>query len=189
VDPLGMRPFAQDRRGVTLGEGAAAFLVEKPGRRPTLARLLGAAMVAEAHHPTHPQASGEGAERAVRLALQDAALQAGDIDAVSAHGTATLLNDASEVQAMRRIFGERIALASHKSQLGHTLGAAGALETAVCLLMLRKQRLYPTFALRHVAEDCAGVDHVQIARNANLRAIVKNSFAFGGQNSALVLAC
>jgi 3-oxoacyl-[acyl-carrier-protein] synthase II len=176
LDSDGMRPFHRERRGLTLGEGAAAFLIR------------GGSLVSEAYHVTHPDPSGAGAERAMHAALKEAGLRAQDISAVSAHGTATALNDAMEIRALSRIFGERIPVTAPKSQLGHTLGAAGALESVICLLMLRHQVIFPTHALTDIAAECLGVDHVRTEpRHTEVNAIMKNSFAFGGQNSALIL--
>lgn len=195
VDPLGTRPFARDRKGLTIGEGAGAFYVEREtsarrAGRPVLARLLGSAIVAEAFHATQPEPSGAGAERAMRQALADAGLSAAAVDVVSAHGTGTAQNDAMECKALARVFGRGPAVSSQKSQLGHTLGAAGAVEVAACLVMLAEQVVFPTHGLSEDALDpaCADVAHVMGAPEAReISVILKNSFAFGGQNSALCL--
>jgi 3-oxoacyl-(acyl-carrier-protein) synthase len=185
MDPEGARPFQAGRKGITIGEGAAAFVVARQGR--PMARILGSAMIGEAFHATQPDPSGAGAARAMRDALQDARLQT--VDAVSAHGTATLQNDAMECRAIASVFGAAVPVSSQKSQLGHTLGAAGALELAACILMLREQTMYSTHGLSAEVVDpaCRGVQHVFSPRRMRISTIAKNSFAFGGQNSVLIL--
>jgi 3-oxoacyl-[acyl-carrier-protein] synthase II len=195
IDPSGARPFQRERKGITIGEGAAAFLLEREAdaraaKRHVRARVLGGAVIGEAHHITQPDPTGEGALRAMRNALNDAKLERKDIDAVSAHGTATPHNDAMESRALRELFSDRVPVSSQKSQLGHTLGAAGALELAACLLMLDAQHVFPTFGLteENLDPECAGLMHVMNAPlKTPIRHLMKNSFAFGGQNSVLVL--
>ncbi len=195
VDPEGARPFQSARKGITVGEGAAAFLVEKKasayaaGRRAR-ATIAGSAIIGEAFHATQPDPTGAGAARAMRGALEDAGLKADAIDAVSAHGTATPQNDAMEAKAIHSVFGMGAPVSSQKSQLGHTLGAAGALELAACIAMLEEQRVYPTYGLtaQNLDPACDGIRHVMgEPLHRELRYIMKNSFAFGGQNSALVV--
>ncbi len=195
IDPDGARPFQRERKGITIGEGAAAFLVEREADaaragRKGRARLLGGAVIGEAHHVTQPDPSGEGARRAMQQALSDAALAPTDIDAISAHGTATPQNDAMEAKAIAELFGANVPVSSQKSQLGHTLGAAGAIELAACLIMLDEQRVFPTYGLHadNLDPACGGVHHVMGAPiDRPLRRILKNSFAFGGQNSVLIV--
>ncbi|MCC6810545.1 MAG: beta-ketoacyl-[acyl-carrier-protein] synthase family protein [Deltaproteobacteria bacterium] len=195
VDGEGARPFQKERKGITIGEGAAAFLVERKddahraGRRAR-GVVAGSAIIGEAFHATQPDPSGAGAARAMRLALEDGKLDATAIDAVSAHGTATQQNDAMEAKAVAAVFGKNVPVSSQKSQLGHTLGAAGALELAACIAMLEDQHVYPTHGLSpdNVDPACAEIQHVMGAPlRRELRYLMKNSFAFGGQNSALVV--
>ncbi len=188
IDPTGTRPFQRDRKGISIGEGAAAFVIEKNGEAK--ARVLGTAICAEAYHATQPDPSGEGAARAMRLALKDAALPADAIDAVSAHGTGTIHNDAMECLAIADVVGSEILVSSQKSQLGHTLGAAGALELAACIAMLQNQVVYATHGLAadNLDPACNNVRHVMHqAQPKKLRAMLKNSFAFGGQNACVVV--
>jgi 3-oxoacyl-(acyl-carrier-protein) synthase len=144
LDPAGTRPFDAGRRGITLGEGAAFFVLEPLSRAQArgariLAVLAGYGAGADAHHMIHPREDGDGAVRAIRLALEDAGVAAGEVDYVNAHGTGTGQNDAMEALAIRRVFGERpLAVSSSKSMLGHTLGAAAALEAAVTVLGMRE---------------------------------------------------
>ena len=192
VDPQGARPFQRERQGISIGEGAAAFVIEKEGARPARARLLGNAIVAEAFHATQPDPSGAGAERAMREAMREAGLSAGDIDAVSAHGTGTPHNDSMECAAIARLFGDSAGplVSSQKSQLGHTLGAAGSLELAACVAMLEHGVVYATHGLsaENLDPSCAKVAHVFGApAMRKVRAILKNSFAFGGQNACVVV--
>lgn len=195
VDSEGARPFQAARKGITIGEGAAAFVVErrdravKAGRKPR-AMVAGSAIIGEAFHATQPDPSGQGAARAMRLALEDAHVAPAAVDAVSAHGTATPQNDAMESKAIHSVFGDRVPVSSQKSQLGHTLGAAGALELAACIAMIEEQRVYPTYGLtaENVDPACAQLHHVMgEPLRRELRYVMKNSFAFGGQNSALLL--
>jgi 3-oxoacyl-[acyl-carrier-protein] synthase II len=194
IDAEGARPFQAGRKGLTIGEGAAAFVLEreasahKRGRVP-LMRLLGTAMSGEAFHPTQPEPTGRGARQAMRAALDDAKLAPSDVDLVSAHGTATPQNDAMEVKAILGVLGSDVLVTSQKSQLGHTLGAAGAIELAACVSMLVHQIAYPTYGLSpdNVDPECAPVRHVVELLPARLDVIMKNSFAFGGQNSVVVV--
>ncbi len=139
LGPRGARPFAPDRDGLLLGEGAAAFLLEPEGATsgPPLAWLLGAATAQDAHHLTAPDPSGAGLAAAARAALAKAGLPPDAVDAVSAHGTGTLLNDAAEAAALTHVFGGApVPLHGVKAVVGHCLGAAGAVEAAVCIAAL-----------------------------------------------------
>ncbi len=193
------RPFDARRDGFIMGEGAAALVIEpeeaaeKRGAE-VLGYLTGYGATADAHHLTAPEPSGDGASRAIDLALADAGLEPGELDYVNAHGTSTPLNDASETAALKRSLGERageLPISSLKSAVGHLLGAAGAVEAVATLLSLQRGIAPPTLGWEERDEDC-DLDYVpegvrEIGRNgAPLRAI-SNSFGFGGHNAVLCL--
>lgn len=192
VDPAGCRPFDARRGGMSLGEGAA-FLVLEPlerararGARP-LALLAGTGSTCDAHHPTRPEPEGRGAEAAMRAALAAAGLEPGAIDYVNAHGTGTPDNDRAEGRALRRLFGEALPpVSSTKRAFGHTLGAAGAIEAAVCVLALERGFLPGTPGFATPDPECA-LTPLAASRPGAPRACLSNSFGFGGANTALVL--
>ncbi|WP_437671019.1 beta-ketoacyl synthase N-terminal-like domain-containing protein [Sorangium sp. So ce131] len=195
VDPDPCRPFDRRRAGLNLGE-AAAFLLLEPedaararGAQP-IVELRGWATGAEAHHITNPEREGRTAARVMRDALRCAALTPSDLDYVNAHGTATPLNDVMESAALRACLGpevERIAVSSSKGQIGHTLGAAGAVEAAITALAIARGVMPPTGGLEEVDPECRLV-HLTEAREAPIRAAMSNSFGFGGTDSVLVFA-
>ena len=187
------RPFSKTRTGLVLGEGAAMFVLETRDRAlargaPIYAELLGFGMSADAGDIT--AIDPDGAARAMRAALTDAKVNADDIDYVNAHGTGTMLNDKGETVALRKAFGEsaeHLAVSSSKGALGHSLGAAGALEFAVTTLALHNQTIPPTANFEEADPDC-DLDYVpNTARNAFIQNAMSNSFAFGGLNAVLVL--
>jgi 3-oxoacyl-[acyl-carrier-protein] synthase II len=192
------RPFDCDRDGFVMGEGAATLVLEERehalARGATiLAEVAGYGSTADAHHMTAPHPEGDGAVRAMRLALADAGLEPADIGYVNAHGTSTPPNDRVEALALRRVFGDAgtgigvPAVSSTKSMTGHTLGAAGALEAVACVMALHAGVLAPTMNLDDVDDDCAGIDLIAgTARRAEVRAVMSNSFGFGGHNACLV---
>ncbi|HJW09290.1 MAG TPA: beta-ketoacyl-[acyl-carrier-protein] synthase family protein [Holophagaceae bacterium] len=195
VDPQPCRPFSRDRAGLNLGEGSAQLLLEPL----ELARARGAVILAEvvgygatmdAHHPTAPHPEGEGAMRAMRMALRAGRLDAEHVDLVSAHATATPANDGAECMAIRRALGpgaDRVSVTSTKSQFGHTLGAAGAIGAAVAALCLRDQVVSPTLRLEEKDPAC-DLDCTPLQpKERLLRAALVNAFAFGGNNVSLAL--
>jgi len=193
--PGAVLPFAAARAGMKLGDGFAAFVLEREdaaraaGRRP-LARLLGYGESADAHHLTQPHPEGRGAALAMERALDLAGLGPEGIDYVNAHATATPTNDVAEWRAMRAVFGARlgeVAVGATKPAVGHTLGGAGAVESVVTLLALLRQELPPTTTLAALDPDVAEpLDRVPEARPARLRAAMSNSFGFGGCNASVV---
>ena len=189
------RPFDAGRDGFVIAEGAACLILEELGhaqRRgaPILAELVGYAATGDASHITLPAPGGEGALRAARRALQKAAMSPDEVDHVNAHATSTPEGDRAELQAIRSLLGERVAevsVTANKSMIGHTLGAAGAIEAAVTIRSLIDGIVPPTVNLDAPDEAGAGMDLTpREARRRPLRAAVSNSFGFGGQNSALV---
>ncbi|MCH8901978.1 MAG: beta-ketoacyl-[acyl-carrier-protein] synthase II, partial [Chloroflexi bacterium] len=188
------RPFDAERDGFVSAEGAAIFVLESlehaQARGATiLAELIGFAASADAYHMVAPCADGEGAARCMRWALEDAGIKPEEVDYINAHGTSTMLNDASETTAIKAALGEhayQVPISSTKSMIGHTLGASGALESVACVRTLQEGMIHPTINYEHPDPDC-DLDYVpNQARPADVRVILKNSFGFGGQNACLV---
>ncbi|MEX1172644.1 MAG: beta-ketoacyl-ACP synthase II [Chloroflexota bacterium] len=189
------RPFDSGRDGFVCGEGAGALILEELGHAEArgaepLAELVGYGASADASHITLPAPGGIGAVRAARRALEKAGMTPADIDHVNAHATSTPEGDKSELQAIRTIFGEdagRVAVTAIKSMLGHTLGAAGAIEAITTILAIREGRVPPTINLDDPDPEGAGLDLTpNVAADRDIRAAISNSFGFGGQNTALV---
>jgi 3-oxoacyl-[acyl-carrier-protein] synthase II len=157
---------------------------------PIYGEISGYAMTADAHHPTAPAVGGEGAARCMRLALADARVEAGDVDYVSAHGTSTSINDASETQAIKHVFGARaagLAVSSIKSMIGHLLGASGAVAAIATIMAIREGIVPPTINYEMPDPDC-DLDYVpNSARRMSVKTALVNAFAFGGTNAVLVL--
>ena len=186
------RPFDAQRDGFVLGEGAAILIVEDRDRARArgatiYAEIPGGASTADAHHITAPHPLGEGAERAVRLALDDAGLSPVDVGYVNAHGTGTELNDRTEGGVLSRVFEERQPpVSSVKGTTGHALGASGAVEAAVAIMAIERGELPPNVGLDNQDPDIHLTDIVTERRTWEPRPIVSNSFGFGGHNTVLV---
>jgi 3-oxoacyl-[acyl-carrier-protein] synthase II len=189
------RPFDADRDGFVCAEGAGIFVfeslehAERRGAR-ILAEVAGYAAASDAYHVVAPCVDGEGASRTMRWALEDAGIGAEDVDYISAHGTSTPAGDAAETVAIKAVFGERaysIPVSSTKSQVGHTLGASGGVESLACIKAIETGIVPPTINLDTPDPDC-DLDYVaNKARNVGeVRVVLKNSFGFGGQNACLV---
>ena len=146
-------------------------------------------MSADAHHMTSPPDDGEGAARCMRIAIDDAGVNAGDVDYINAHGTSTPLGDLAETIATKTVFGDnayKLAISSTKSMTGHLLGAAGGIEAIFSLLSIHKGVIPPTINLENPSEGC-DLDYVpNTAREANVDVAISNSFGFGGTNGSLV---
>lgn len=190
------RPFDATRRGFVLGEGAGFLLLEEreaAARRgaKVLAELCGFGASSDAHSIVAIAPEGEGMARAMSAALDDARLAPTAIDYVSAHGTSTKMNDREETRAIRALFGrhaERLKISSQKSMLGHTMGAAGAIEAAATVLSIVHQLATPTINLATPDPEC-DLDYVpNTARRGHIGVAMSNSFGFGGHNSALIFA-
>ena len=195
VDPDPCRPFDVARAGLNLGEGAAFLVLERiedarARGASVVAEVLGVGVASEAHHITNPQASGQGAARAMQLALRDAGLSARDVSYVNAHGTGTVLNDAMETNALETVFGEHVGqvyVSSTKSLVGHTLGAAGAIEAVVCLLAI-EHGFVPATAGTSEIEPSSRLRHVLgHSIDARVAVCLSNSFGFGGTDSVVCL--
>jgi len=191
--PDKIRPFDRDRTGLVLGEGAAVMALEELGSAqergaPILGEITGYGLSTDNHHLTQPHPSGIGPLRAMERALASAGRAPGEMDYVNAHGTATAFNDATEGAAIAQLFGPGgVPVSSTKSMMGHTLGAAGAIEAVVCLLALRHQFLPANLHYSH-ADPAWDLDIVaNHARPARVDRILSNSFGFGGTNASLVM--
>lgn len=189
------RPFDAGRDGFVIGEGAGVLVLESlehadaRGAEP-LAELVGYGATADASHLTLPAPGGIGAVRAARRALAKAGLAADEIQHLNAHATSTVEGDRAELEAIRTIFGEhaaRVAVTANKSMIGHTLGAAGAIEAIATIMAIRTSCIPPTINLVDADPAAAGLDLTpNVGRSVSIEAALSNSFGFGGQNSALV---
>jgi len=189
------RPFSAGRDGFVIAEGCAILCLESEehARRRNariVAELAGYGATSDAYHVTQPEERGEGAVRAMELALADAGLAPDEVDYVNAHGTSTPLNDRMETLALKRVFGEYaydLPVSSTKSMMGHLLGAAGAVEAAICALVIANGVIPPTINYLEPDPDC-DLDYVpNVARPAAVDVAMTNSFGFGGHNSSLIL--
>ncbi|MGA2514917.1 MAG: beta-ketoacyl-ACP synthase II [Thermodesulfobacteriota bacterium] len=187
------KPFSKNRSGLVLGEGAAVVVLEEMERAvrrgaPLYAEIIGYGSTSDAFHITKP--SLEGQSRAISEALGDARISPNTVDYINAHGTATQWNDLLETQAVKKVFGDdayKIPISSTKSMHGHTIGAAGAIEFIVSLLVLKNQAIPPTINLDQPDPEC-DLDYVpNIGRNGvRVNTVMSNSFAFGGTNAVLL---
>jgi 3-oxoacyl-[acyl-carrier-protein] synthase II len=194
-DPQGAsRPFDATRDGFVMGEGAGILILEdlelaQERGAPILAEMVGYGATADAHHITEPAPGGEGLIRAMKRALQKAGLRPEEVDYINAHGTSTRFNDAAETEAIKGCFGKHayhVAISSTKSMLGHTFGAAGAIEAIVSLLSIVHGIIPPTINLHHPDPTC-NLDYVpNEARQTPVRVALSNSMGFGGHNTVLI---
>jgi len=191
---LASRPFDAERDGFVIGEGAAILVLEDISFAQSrganiLAEIIGYGNTADAYHVTQPDEAGEGATRAMQLALDKAGLATTEIDYINAHGTSTPLNDKTETIAIKTVFGDnayRIPISSTKSMIGHLIGGAGAVEAAISIMVIQHNIIPPTINLTHPDPEC-DLDFVpNVARQAKVTTVLSNSFGFGGHNSVLV---
>ncbi|MFP5468031.1 MAG: beta-ketoacyl-[acyl-carrier-protein] synthase family protein [Gammaproteobacteria bacterium] len=184
------RPFDPARDGISIGEGAAFALLERPGETastdPAAGWLLGVGESSDAHHMSAPHPQGLGARMAMEAAMRSAGLQASDVGYINLHGTATPANDAAESLAVAGLFGNRVPCSSTKGATGHTLGAAGAVEAAIGLLALSDGWLPGSPGTTQV-DPAMGIDYRRQGGAASVRTVLSNSFGFGGSNCALIL--
>ncbi len=190
------RPYDVDRDGFVMGEGSGVVVLEEYERAKArgakiYAEVVGYGLSGDAYHVTAPHPEGSGGYRAMEMALKRAGMDPIDIDYINAHGTSTPLGDELELGAVRRLFGNAIggvSMSSTKSAIGHLLGGAGAVESIFCILALRDQIVPPTLNLDNPSEGTAGVDLVpHKAKQREVRAVLNNSFGFGGTNASLVM--
>jgi len=187
------RPFDKERDGFVMGEGAGILILEdlehaqKRGAR-IYCEIIGYGNTADAYHLTSPPPGGEGAARSMKMALRGGGLNPSDIDYINAHGTSTPVGDVAETQAIKAVFGDhakKLAVSSTKGATGHMLGAAGAVETAVCILAIQHGVVPPTINLQVPDPDC-DLDYVpNTAREMKVNTIINNSFGFGGHNATI----
>lgn len=190
------RPWDKNRDGFVLAEGAAILVLEslehaeKRGA-PILCEVTGYGMSSDAHHMTNPAPEGAGAALAIEQAFRDSGLKPEDINYINAHGTSTPVGDGLETAAIKRIFkdhAKKVWVSSTKSMMGHGLGAAGAIESAFCVMALKDQIVPPTINLVNPSEDC-DLDYVpNEARSGKLSHVLNNSFGFGGTNACLIFS-
>ena len=189
------RPFDRDRDGFVMGDGAGIVLLEEWGQAERrgariYAEIVGYGKSADAFHVTQPDPEGDGAARAMRLALADAGLQPAQVGYINAHGTSTLYNDRLETVAIKRVWGadaRRVPISSTKSMTSHLLGAAGGVETIVCALAIGREVLPPTINYEFPDPEC-DLDYIPNApRPARIDVAMSNAFGFGGHNAILVL--
>jgi len=188
------RPFDAERDGFVAAEGAGIMILEseehaKARKAPILAEVAGYGACSDAYHVVAPSADGDGAMRAMREALSDAGVETSDVDYINAHGTSTQLNDKSETLAIKTLFGEgayRVPISATKSMIGHSFGAAGAVESVAAVQTIVNRVIHPTINREHPDPEC-DLDYVpEGARKADVDVVLKNSFGFGGQNACLV---
>jgi 3-oxoacyl-[acyl-carrier-protein] synthase II len=188
------RPFDAGRDGFVLGEGGAVLVLEdfehaRARGAKILGEILGYGATDDANHIVQPGPGGEGAARAIGIALEDAGIDATDIDYINAHGTSTQLNEKLETEAIKRAFNDhayKVPISSTKSMTGHLLGAAGSVEAAFCLLAIRDQCMPPTINYETKDLDC-DLDYIpNVARSAPVERVLSNSMGFGGHNVALI---
>ena len=187
------RPFDMERDGFVVGEGAAVLVLEsldyaKSRGANIIAEIIGYGATSDAFHITQPLENGEAAAKAIELAL--AGVEPDEVGYINAHGTSTPLNDVSETKAIKKAFGNRaykIPISSVKSMLGHMMGAAGAIEAIVCCKVINEGVIPPTVNLEHPDPEC-DLDYVpNVARKADVRIAISNSFGFGGHNSVVAI--
>lgn len=198
IAPELCQPFDRNRKGMIPGEGAAMLLLERADQARArgariYCRVAGYGLSCDAHHMTAAHPDGKGAARAMQMALQNSALSLEDVDYISAHGTGTPTNDRLETTAMKKTFGDlayRIPISSIKSMLGHTMGAASAIEAAACALAITAGQIPPTMHLQAHDPEC-DLDYVpNVARAHKVSVAMNNAYAFGGNNSSVVFrAC
>jgi 3-oxoacyl-[acyl-carrier-protein] synthase II len=188
------RPFDRDRDGFVFGEGAAVFVLEtEEHARKRDARiyceLVGGAMTADAFHLTAPLPGGAGAARAMKMALENADMRPSDLDYICAHGTSTPLNDSSETEAIKTVFGEasrKVAISSIKSMIGHLVGASGAVSGVACVYAIRDGIIPPTINLVNPDPEC-DLDYTPLKpREMRVDSAMANAFGFGGQNAVAI---
>jgi 3-oxoacyl-(acyl-carrier-protein) synthase len=191
ADPASSRPFDARRRGLSLGEGAGALVIESEAHAHArgaviLARVLGAGNTCDAHHATAPQPEGLGAEAAMRQALRQAQIEPTGVSYVNAHGTGTPDNDAAEGKALARVFQNCLPpVSSVKGALGHTLGAAGAIESVICVLAILQECLPPNTGCEE-PDPALVFTPLRAAARMRVDTAMNNSFGFGGNNSSII---
>lgn len=183
------RPFDRDRDGLVCGEGSGLLVLEDYDRAvkrnaKIYAEIVGYSTTANGLHVS--QSNKDSMVTCMKQALHEASANPAEIDYINAHATATLQGDQEEAEAVKEVFGGRVPISSLKGYIGHTLGASGAIELIASLRMMQQGIVYPTFNLENISPECAGIAHVTQALKKEVKMILKNAFAFGGINAALV---
>lgn len=183
-------PFDRDRDGIVVGEGSGMIILEelehaKKRGAKIYGEIIGFSSLCDGHHISTP--SSEGMTRTIKAALENANLNAGDIDYINAHATATRAGDSAEAKATYEVFGDKVPLSATKSFTGHTLGACGAHEVIYSLMMLDKNVIYPTINLRNRDPECQNINVVTELMENDLNTIISNNFAFGGINTSIII--
>ncbi len=194
VDPEFCKPFDKNRHGISLGEGAGILILESLNHAwnrgaQIHGEILGYGVSCDAHHMTAPDPQASGAVRCMRTALQDAGVHPERVDYINAHGTATPANDRMETRGIKEVFGKKayeIPVSSTKSMMGHTLGAAGAIEGVVSVLGIVQEFIPPTIHLTAPDPECDLDYVVEGSRDCKVNIVLSNSFAFGGNNTSVV---
>jgi 3-oxoacyl-[acyl-carrier-protein] synthase II len=190
-----MKPFDANREGFVPAIGGAVMILEslehaKARDANIYGEILGSGVSSDAYHMIVPDPDGKGAALAMRRALEDARVSVEDVGYINAHGTATPLGDLAETKAIKSVFGNQahnVPISSTKSMIGHMMGATGAVEAAVCLMSIRDGIIHPTINLETPDPEC-DLDYVpNVAREADVKVALSNSFGLGGQNACLVL--
>lgn len=189
------RPFDVDRDGFVVAEGSAIFVIEELNHAlergaPIMAEILGYGQTSDAYHVTAPLETGEGAAKAIELALKDASLTPADIDYINAHGTSTPLNDVSETLAIKRVFGEQaynVPISSTKSMTGHLMGAGSSVEAVFSIKAMHDSWVPPTINLDNQDPQCDLNYTPHVGEERVLNTVMSNSFGFGGHNAVLIL--
>uniref|UniRef100_A0A7C4TB04 3-oxoacyl-[acyl-carrier-protein] synthase 2 n=1 Tax=candidate division WOR-3 bacterium TaxID=2052148 RepID=A0A7C4TB04_UNCW3 len=189
------RPFDRDRDGFVMAEGAATLILEelefaKKRGAKIYAEIVGFGATGDGYHITAPSPEGEGARRSMERAIKEAGCRKEEIQYINAHGTSTDLNDKFEARAIKDLFGtyaSKIAINSTKSMIGHSLGAAGAIEAAVTVLSIYHKKVHPTINLENPDPECEGLDFVTNLREMEIDYALSNSLGFGGHNVTLCL--
>jgi 3-oxoacyl-[acyl-carrier-protein] synthase II len=190
------RPFDRDRDGFVMSEGAGVVVVEelehaKARGAKIYCEITGYGVSADAYHMTAPPPDGEGAARAMQMALEHARISPDQVDYINAHATSTDIGDICETRAIKQVFGDdayKVAISSTKSMTGHLLGGAGGVEMAACALAIRDSVIPPTINLENPGEECDLDYTANVAREKKVRVVLNNSFGFGGHNATLVAA-
>ena len=189
------RPFDKERDGFIMGEGAGLVVLEEREHAlkrgaPIYCEVIGYGMNADAYHITAPDPEGKGAASCMRLALDDAGIAVSQVDYINAHGTSTVLNDLSETRAIKSVFGEgsyQVPISSNKSMLGHMWAGAGVVEAIFTLMTITQGIIPPTINYETPDPDC-DLDYVpNVAREAEVKIALSNSFGFGSTNATLIL--
>jgi 3-oxoacyl-[acyl-carrier-protein] synthase II len=188
------RPFDRDRDGFVMSEGAGVVVVEelehaRARNAKIYCEITGYGVSADAYHMTAPPPDGEGAARAMKLALEHARISPEQVDYINAHATSTDIGDLCETRAIKQIFGEhayKVSISATKSMTGHLLGGAGGIEMAACALAIRDSVIPPTINLENPGEECDLDYTTNVAREKQVRVALNNSFGFGGHNATLV---